>query len=66
MLIPVPHGRLNGDVQGAEYSLDRGTILYMPHCDMNLYERVIRANWTFQGLCGIIFVTNRLGDYVDK
>lgn len=38
----------------------------MPHCDLKLYEMVIRANWTLEGLCSIIFLANRFSDYVDK
>lgn len=38
----------------------------MPHCDLKLYESVIRANWTLEGLCNIVFIANRFSDYVDK
>ncbi|KAH0830600.1 hypothetical protein J3R83DRAFT_2055 [Lanmaoa asiatica] len=38
----------------------------MPHCDLKLYEMVIRANWTLEGLCSIVFLANRFIDYVDK
>jgi hypothetical protein len=55
-----------GSLQGAEHSLDCPTILYMPHCDLKLYEMVIRANWTLEGLCNIIFLANRFSDYVNK
>lgn len=41
-------------------------MLYMPHCDLQLYERVIRANWTLDGLCKAVFLANRFRDYVDK
>jgi len=53
-------------IQGAEHSLDRPTMLYMPHCDLKLYEMVIRANWTLDGLCNIVFLANRFSDYVDN
>ncbi|KAN0077254.1 SRR1 domain containing protein [Tylopilus felleus] len=53
-------------VQGAVHALDRPTILYMPHCDLNLYETVIRANWTLEGLCNLVFLANRFSDYVDN
>ena len=56
----------SGVLQGAEHSLDCPTILYMPHCDLKLYEMVIRANWTLDGLCNIVFLANRFSDYVDK
>ncbi|KAG8217546.1 hypothetical protein J3R82DRAFT_5695 [Butyriboletus roseoflavus] len=52
--------------QGTVHALDCPTILYMPHCDLKLYERVIRANWTLQGLCNVVFLANRFRDYVDN
>ncbi|KAF8136392.1 SRR1-domain-containing protein [Boletus edulis] len=51
--------------QGTEHSLNCPTILYMPHCDLRVYEQVIRANWTLEGLCNIVFLANRFRDYVD-
>ncbi|KAF8559614.1 hypothetical protein OG21DRAFT_1452841 [Imleria badia] len=53
-------------LQGTEQSLDCPTILYMPHCDLKLYEMVIRANWTLEGLCNIVFLANHFSDYVDN
>ncbi|KAF9246484.1 hypothetical protein BU15DRAFT_85244 [Melanogaster broomeanus] len=48
------------------HSLDGPTILYMPHCDLKLYEIVIRANWSYQRLCDIMFLANRFSDYIDN
>lgn len=53
-------------LQGAEHALDYPTLLYMPHCDLRLYESVIRANWSLDGLSRILFLSNSFGDYVDK
>jgi len=58
--------KLIAGLQGAEHSLECPTILYMPHCDLKLYEMVIRANWTLEGLCNVVFLANRFRDYVDK
>lgn len=41
-------------------------MLYMPHCELKLYEMVIRANWTLEGVRNMVFLANRFGDYVDK
>ncbi|KAF8844924.1 hypothetical protein BDN67DRAFT_893784 [Paxillus ammoniavirescens] len=49
-----------------KHSLDGPTILYMPHCDLKLYEIVIRANWTYERLCDIVFLANCFSDYMDK
>ncbi|KAJ7109211.1 SRR1-domain-containing protein [Mycena epipterygia] len=48
------------------YSLDSPTILWMPHCDLELYENVLRANWSREQLPYVILISNRLGDYVDS
>ncbi|KIJ69354.1 hypothetical protein HYDPIDRAFT_105955 [Hydnomerulius pinastri MD-312] len=54
------------DNKDVKHSLDRPTILYMPHCDLKLYEMVIRANWTYERLYEILFLANRFGDYIDN
>jgi len=48
-----------------EYTLINPTILFMPHCDRNLYENVLRANWTSERLQNILFIANRFSDYAD-
>ena len=42
------------------------TILYMPHCDREVYESVLRFNWTPRGLSEVILLANRLMDYVEN
>ncbi|KAH7912131.1 SRR1-domain-containing protein [Hygrophoropsis aurantiaca] len=42
------------------------TILYMPHCGIKLYENILRENWTAPQLATIVFIANRLGEYVDN
>ncbi|KAJ7149133.1 SRR1-domain-containing protein [Mycena filopes] len=42
------------------------TILWMPHCDLDLYEGVLAANWSEEKLPNAILIANRLGDYVDS
>lgn len=46
--------------------IDRPTILFMPHCDLALYESVLSANWTLDRLENIIFICNHFDDYVQK
>jgi len=50
----------------AKDAVERPTILYMPHCDLELYENIIGANWAEENLRRIIFVANRFSDYMDK
>ncbi|KAG0705034.1 SRR1-domain-containing protein [Suillus ampliporus] len=50
----------------AKYALERPTILYMPHCDMKLYENIISANWSEECLTRMVFVANRFSDYTDN
>lgn len=46
--------------------VERPTILYMPHCDLKLYENIIGANWSEEQLARIIFIANRFSDYTDN
>ncbi|KAJ7632459.1 hypothetical protein FB45DRAFT_503949 [Roridomyces roridus] len=48
------------------YPLDSPTLLWMPHCDLDLYESILAANWTREQLSYVILVSNRLGDYADS
>jgi hypothetical protein len=52
--------------QQVKYPLRNPTILFMPHCDRNLYENVLRANWTKEGLQNMLLVANRFSEYVDR
>ncbi|KAJ7285679.1 SRR1-domain-containing protein [Mycena rebaudengoi] len=56
----------NEAAQNGNYPLKAPTILWMPHCDMDLYENVLRANWSCEQLRCAILVSNRLGDYIDS
>ncbi|KAG1891331.1 SRR1-domain-containing protein [Suillus subluteus] len=52
--------------QDGKHEVERPTILYMPHCDLKLYENIIGANWSEEQLARIIFISNRFSDYTDK
>jgi hypothetical protein len=41
------------------------TILFMPHCDMQLYENILKRNWTRDAISNVLLIANRLLDYVD-
>ncbi|TFK42996.1 SRR1-domain-containing protein, partial [Crucibulum laeve] len=49
-----------------EYPLDTPTFCFMPHCDMELYESLLRANWAPERLCNLFLVANHLKDYLDS
>lgn len=57
--------RCLADTDG-KHEVERPTILYMPHCDLKLYENIIGANWSEEQLARIIFVANRFKDYTDN
>ncbi|KAG1756461.1 SRR1-domain-containing protein [Suillus paluster] len=50
----------------SSYAVEHPTVLYMPHCDLKLYENIIGANWSRERLARIIFVANRFQDYTDN
>ncbi|KAG1762446.1 SRR1-domain-containing protein [Suillus occidentalis] len=52
--------------QNGKLVVERPTILYMPHCDLKLYENIIGTNWSEEQLARIIFIANRFSDYTDK
>jgi hypothetical protein len=36
----------------------------MPHCEADLYEDILRANWTPERISNILLIANQLEDYV--
>jgi hypothetical protein len=38
----------------------------MPHCDIDIYENLLQANWSKEKLSNILLVANRLADYLDR
>ena len=38
----------------------------MPHCDMELYEALLKANWSKEGLGNLVLIGNNLADYLDR
>jgi len=58
--------RVLSENKDGRHTLDAPTILWMPHCDLDLYESVLAANWSREQLGRMVLVSNRLGDYVDS
>ncbi|KAH9854032.1 hypothetical protein C2E23DRAFT_894228 [Lenzites betulinus] len=57
---PLPENRR------ASYGLRGPTIAFMPHCDLDLYENVLRENWSRARLPNILLIANRLHEYADS
>ena len=53
--------------QNGLYPMNAHTIVYMPHCDMELYENLLRANWKpHTDTLKLLFIANQLSDYIVK
>ncbi|KAG7452665.1 SRR1-domain-containing protein [Guyanagaster necrorhizus] len=51
----------NNESEG--YAIKSPTLLYMPHCDMELHEEILKHNSTLRN---VVLICNRLGDYVES
>ncbi|CAL1704167.1 unnamed protein product [Somion occarium] len=58
--------RLLDDIRNAAYALPNPSIAYMPHCDLQLYENILRENWTSNRLPKLLLIANRFSEYVDN
>ncbi|KAF8188379.1 SRR1-domain-containing protein [Pholiota molesta] len=52
--------------RSTHYALEVPTLCFMPHCDIELYDAVLRANWSTTGLSNLFILGNRLQEYVDN
>ncbi|KAJ8699780.1 hypothetical protein PTI98_002868 [Pleurotus ostreatus] len=52
--------------RNGDYPAEGPTLFFMPHCDLSLYENILRANWTPQRLARLVLVANNLSDYIQK
>ncbi|PFH52441.1 hypothetical protein AMATHDRAFT_74233 [Amanita thiersii Skay4041] len=51
----------------AMYSVDKPTIIFMPHCDLELYENMLQANSTPDFYPSkLLIIANQLTDYIDR
>lgn len=53
----------NDDVS---YHLKVPTICFMPHCDLHLYETLLRSNWNTAQLSNMFLVGNHLKAYLEN
>lgn len=52
--------------QHGDHAAEAPTIFFMPHCDMTLYESVLKANWTLQRLGNMLLIGNPISEYIAK
>ncbi|KAF4576847.1 hypothetical protein EYR36_004827 [Pleurotus pulmonarius] len=52
--------------RNGDYPAEGPTLFFMPHCDLSLYENILRANWTPQRLEHLVLVANNLSDYIQN
>lgn len=52
--------------QVAAYPLLEPTIVFMPHCDLQLYENLLCENWKKERLSQVVLIANRLSEYLDR
>ena len=38
----------------------------MPHCDVQLYDNLLRENWTRGRLEQLVLIANRFSEYLDR
>jgi hypothetical protein len=51
---------------GSRYAASAPRLLFLPHCELWLYEADIRANWTPEGLSSLLMISNRFHTYSDQ
>jgi len=49
--------------QRGKYTLEHRTLAFLPHCGIELYENLLRSNWTPDGLHRLLLFGNVLEDY---
>lgn len=45
------------------YEMDSQTLVFMPHCDVQLYEAILGQNWTIGKLPNMLFICNKFSEY---
>ncbi|KAI0781139.1 SRR1-domain-containing protein, partial [Trametes elegans] len=59
-LTPLPEDKV------PSYALRSPTIVFMPHCDLHLYENILRENWSRTALPNALLIANRLSEYAES
>ncbi|KAF8911160.1 SRR1-domain-containing protein, partial [Gymnopilus junonius] len=52
--------------QSANYTLTVPTLCFMPHCDIELYDALLRANWCQESLPRLFLLGNQLREYLEN
>ncbi|EPQ58055.1 hypothetical protein GLOTRDRAFT_119946 [Gloeophyllum trabeum ATCC 11539] len=60
---PFPHFHSLKLVQNGRYEMDSQTLVFMPHCDVQLYEAILGQNWTIGKLPNMLFICNKFSEY---
>jgi len=47
------------------HKLHAPTLVFMPHCGVQLYESILRENWSPEGLSRLLLLTNQLSMYLE-
>ncbi|ETW85498.1 hypothetical protein HETIRDRAFT_448582 [Heterobasidion irregulare TC 32-1] len=55
---------LLAQLSSKDLSIETPTLLFMPHCDMGLYEALLRDNWSSERLCSLFLIGNLFSDYL--
>lgn len=50
-------------LQHGKYTVKSRTMLFMPHCGVELYENILRENWNADALKRILLLGNVLQEY---
>ncbi|PPR03956.1 hypothetical protein CVT26_001161 [Gymnopilus dilepis] len=53
-------------MKSANYTLAVPTLCFMPHCDIELYDALLRANWSREGLSRLFLLGNQLREYLEN
>ncbi len=48
------------------HRLESPTIVFMPHCDLHLYDNFFRENWCKEQLSRVVLIANRLSEYAER
>ncbi|PVF97779.1 SRR1-domain-containing protein [Serendipita vermifera] len=50
-------------VKDEDHSLLTRTLVFMPHCDIQLHQKILAANWSLDGLDRMVLIGNLLNQY---
>ncbi|CAG8645629.1 14610_t:CDS:2 [Acaulospora colombiana] len=53
-------------IQNEDHSLLTRTLVFMPHCDIELHQKVLADNWSIEGLKRMVLIGNPLNQYSER